>query len=97
MSWLKSFSCSASKFQSEVCCRAYILHTNVLFLSFENGISGIICSLFRGRQNIFLTIFSSKFAVKCGTKIWKIDVQMHNNVQILCAKIFLNREFSIEK
>ena len=41
---------------------------NVLFLTSDNEFSGIIYSLFRGRQNIFLTIFSTKFVVKCATK-----------------------------
>ena len=44
----------------------------LLFLTSENEISWIIYSLFSGRQNIFLTIFSAKFAVKCATKKLKI-------------------------
>ena len=43
-----------------------------VFLMSENEFSGIIYSLFRGGQNIFLTIFSIKFVVKCATKIFKI-------------------------
>ena len=42
------------------------------FLTSSNEFSGIIYSLFRERQNIFLTIFSTKFVVKCATKILKI-------------------------
>ena len=42
--------------------------TNVLFLTSDNEFSGIIYSLFRGKQNIFLTRFSTKFIVKCATK-----------------------------
>ena len=45
---------------------------NVLFLMSDNGFSGIIYRLFRGRQTIFLTIFSTKFVVKCATKILNI-------------------------
>ena len=37
----------------------------------NNEFSGIIYSLLSGRQNIFLTIFSTKFVVKCA--ILKID------------------------
>ena len=44
----------------------------VLFFTSENEIPGIIYSLFRGRQNISLTILSTKFVVKCETKILKI-------------------------
>ena len=46
--------------------------TNVLFLTFDNEFLGIIYSLFGGRQNIFLTMFSTKL-VKCAAKILKID------------------------
>ena len=58
-----------------------VLHTSgrwrlilftVLFLMSDNEISEIIYSLFRGGQNIFLTIFITKFVVKCATKILKI-------------------------
>ena len=48
------------------------INIKVLFLISENEISGIVCNLFRGRQNIFLTIFSTKFVVKCVTKNLKI-------------------------
>ena len=44
----------------------------MLFLTLENEISVIVYSLFRGRQNIFLTIFSTKFVVKYPTKVLKI-------------------------
>ena len=49
------------------------LYGNVLFLTFENEISGIIYRLFRDGQNIFLTIFNTKFVVKCATKKLKIS------------------------
>ena len=42
------------------------------FLTSENEISGISDSLFRVRQNIFLTIFTTKFVVKCAINILKI-------------------------
>ena len=45
---------------------------NVLFLTSDNEFSGIVCRLFTGRQNIFLTIFSTKIVVKCATKNLKI-------------------------
>ena len=44
----------------------------MLFLMSDNEFSGIIYSLFRGRQNIFLTIFSTKFVIKCATEILKV-------------------------
>ena len=44
----------------------------MLFLSFDNEFSGIMYSLFGGRQNIFLTIFIIKFVIKCAAKILKI-------------------------
>ena len=68
------------------------LNTNVLFLTSDDDFLGIFYSLFKDRQNIFLTIFSTAFVVKCATKILKIGLQK----QKLCPKIFLNREFSIE-
>ena len=58
----------------------------------EKVISGIIYSLLKVMQNIFLTIFSTKFVVKCATKNLKIDWQ----IKKLCPKTFLNRKFSIE-
>ena len=67
--------------------------SNVLFLTSDNEFSGIIYSLFKGRQNIFQTIFSNKFVIQCATRSWKIGWQK----QKLCPQIFLNREFSIEK
>ena len=46
----------------------------VLTLTFENGFSGIIYSLFyRGRQNIFKPMFRTKFVLKYAAKILKID------------------------
>ena len=47
-------------------------NTNVLFFTFDNEFSVIMYSLSGGRQNIFLTIFSTKFVVKCAAKILKI-------------------------
>ena len=46
--------------------------TNVLFLTFDKEFSGIMYSLFGSRQNIFLTIFGTKFVAKCAAKILKI-------------------------
>ena len=115
-----------------------LMAINVLVLTSENAVSGIIYSLLRGRQNIFLTLFVVKCRVltrslkigvkmlptekvrvllhvyfsietwkkvgvntqnlqlmktlKCATKTLKISGQ----IQKLCPKIFLNREFSIE-
>ena len=45
----------------------------LMIVTSENETLGIIYSLFRGKQNIFLTIFSSKFVVKCATKTLKIS------------------------
>ena len=33
--------------------------TNVLFLTFDNEFSGVMYTLFGGRQTIFLTVFSA--------------------------------------
>ena len=44
----------------------------MLFLTSDEKFLGIIYSLFRGRQNIFLTIFNTKFVVKYAIKILKI-------------------------
>ena len=44
---------------------------NVLFLTSDNEFSRIMYSLFGGRQNIFLIVFSSKCVVKCAAKILK--------------------------
>ena len=40
----------------------------MLFLTSDNEFSEITYSLFGGRQNIFLTIFSNKFVIKCAAK-----------------------------
>ena len=45
---------------------------NLLFLTFDNGFSGITYNLFGGKQNIFLTIFSTKFVIKCAANKLKI-------------------------
>ena len=47
--------------------------TNVLFLTSDNELLGIIYNLFRGRQNIFLTIFSTKFVV-----VLRLNVPVNN-------------------
>ena len=52
--------------------KANVPVSNVLFLTFINEFSGIMYSLFGGRQNIFLKIFSTKFVVKCAAKSLKI-------------------------
>ena len=46
--------------------------SSVLFLAFDNEFLGIMYSLFGSRQNIFLTVFSTQFVVKCAAKILKI-------------------------
>ena len=46
--------------------------TNVNILVPENEFPEIIYAFFGGRQNIFSTIFGTKFFVKCATKILKI-------------------------
>ena len=56
------------------------MQPNVLFLTSDNEISGIMDSLFRGRQNIFI-IFSTNFVVKCATKIVKIGCQIKSYIQ----------------
>ena len=55
----------------ELHCAVLLLNidVNVLFLTSVNEFSGIIYSLFTGMQSIFLTIFSTKFVLKCATKI----------------------------
>ena len=67
--------------------------TNVLFLNFDNEFFGIMYSLFGGRQNIFLTIFITKFVVKCAANILKIGEQM----KILCPKLILNSDFALAR
>ena len=57
--------CQTALFRNKVYTRYF---SNVLFLTCDNEFSGKIYSIFRGRQNIFLTIFSTKFVVKCATK-----------------------------
>ena len=65
----------------------------VLIFTYENKFSGIIYSLFRGRQHVFLPIFGTKFVVKVATNILKRRLI---NTKVI-SKIFLNREFSTEK
>ena len=60
-------------------------------LTSENGFSEINYSLFKGRQNIFLTIFITKVVVKRAAKILKIGQQI---IFFMCNNIF-NRNFSI--
>ena len=67
------------------------LDTNGLFLTSE--FSGIIYSLFRGWQNVFLTIFSTKFVITCATKVLKNQL---TKTKVMSKNIF-NKEFSIEK
>ena len=55
-------------FESDLCPNPY---PNVLFLTFDNEFSGIMYSLFGGRQTMFLTMFSNKFVVKCVAKKFK--------------------------
>ena len=55
-------------------------YSNVLFLTSENEISGLIYSLFRGRQNIFLPIVRSK-VVKCAANILKVGLTNISYIQ----------------
>ena len=55
------------------------IYTNVLLLTSENDISVIFYSLFSGRQNNFLTIFSTKFVVKCAAENLKIGLQIQKD------------------
>ena len=43
-------------------------YPNVLSLTSENGFSGVINSFYTVRQNMFLSMFSIKFVVKCAAK-----------------------------
>ena len=61
--------------QTRICDNGHGVKPNVLFLTSDNEFSGIIYSLCRGRQNIFLRIFSTKFVVKCTTKILRLGRQ----------------------
>ena len=45
----------------------------MLFFTSENDISAITYSLFRGRQNILLTIFSTKSVVNYAAKSLKMS------------------------
>ena len=56
----------------------HVSNSNVLFLTSESAISGIMYSLLWGRHNIFLTLFITKFVVKCATKFWK-SVDKHRS------------------
>ena len=59
---------------------------NAYILAPENGFPEIIYTFFEGRQNIFSTIFGTKFVVICAAKILKIASQ----IKILCPKLILN-------
>ena len=48
------------------------IHFNVYILAPENEFPEIIYALFGERQNIFTTIFGTKFVVICAAKILKI-------------------------
>ena len=65
----------------------------MLFLNFDNEFSGIMYSLFGGRQNSSPTLFSTKFIVKSTAKILKIGYQ----IKILYPKLILNREFALAR
>ena len=47
---------------------------------------------FGEKQNIFSTIFGTKFVVICAAKILQIGKQ----IKILCTKLILNRDFARE-
>ena len=64
---------------------------HVIKLISENAFSNIIYSLLTEKQITYiLPIFSPKFVVKCAAKILKIGLQ----INILCKKIIVNREFA---
>ena len=55
--------------QSEnICFPEHEALLHITFLTSNNEFSGIIYSLFRGRQNIFLTIISTKFVINVQQK-----------------------------
>ena len=58
-------------------------HTTILILTSE--ISGIINSFFRGRQNIFLILFTAKFVIKCAAK--NVESRLTNK-NFICENIF---------
>ena len=66
----------------------------MLFLTSDYEFLRIMYPLFEGRQNIFLTIFSTKFVVKYPAKLFKIDKE----IKILCLKLLiLNRDFALAR
>ena len=60
---------------------------NISFMAFDVNSFGIIYSLFRGRQNIFLTTIKTNFVVNYLAKF--VD-------QLLISKIFLNMDLAWE-
>ena len=48
---------------------------------------------FGEKQNIFSTIFGTKFVVICAAKILQIGKQ----IKILCTKLILNRDFALAR
>ena len=54
-----------------------------MFLTSENGFSWIIYCFFRGRQNIVLTMFITKFVVKCCKKF---ENQLTNKI-LMCKNV----------
>ena len=64
--------------------------SNVFIFALENEFSEIICIKFEKKQNIFSTIFGTKFVVICAAKILQIGQQ----IKILCPKLILNRDFA---
>ena len=67
--------------------------SNVYILARKNEFPEIIYAFFGGRQNIFSTIFGTKFVVICAAKILKIGKQIKN----LCPKLILNRDFALAR
>ena len=68
-----------------------LIQINVYILAPEHEFLEIIYAFFGGRQNIFSTIFSTKFFVICAAKILKIGWQ----IKSLCPKLILNRDFAL--
>ena len=62
-------------------------------LALENKFSEIIYIFFGGVQNIFSTLFGTKFVILCAAKIMKIGEQ----IKILCPKLILNRDFALAR
>ena len=61
--------------QTDLGLHCFSKRLNVLILTFGHEFSGIIYRFFRGKQTIFLTVFCTKFVIKCAAKVLKIGKQ----------------------